>query len=133
MKTVNLFFILLLSIFVFNACEKEDGENELHLKFKTDSGYVYRDTSLVGGSSVKIGVEAETEKAKDPIISFNISESVNGGAPATVYQQNLNVTQYEYDYSFVLATTAGEVHTYIFTITNRDGFQKQIALTITIQ
>ena len=131
--TIKAFLILSLFAFTFNSCKEEDEENELHLEFKTGTGYTYADATVAGGSAIKIGVEGETEKANDPIISFNISESVAGGTAATVHQQTLNDTDFDYDYLDTLGTTSGETHKYIFTITNRDGINKQVDLTVTVQ
>jgi len=128
--------LLFLSIFsiLFISCEKENEEGELNISFKTAAGYVYSDATLASETAVKIGIEAETSKATDPIIKFNISESVNGGTPTTVYSQDLESANFTYDYAFTLSdATTGNTHKYTFTITNRDGINKQAALTITIQ
>ena len=129
--------LLLLGIFalIFTDCKKEEDEgDELKINFKTEAGYTASDATLPKGSQVKIGVEAETEKATDPIIKFNISESVNNGANATVYSEDLSNTDYEYDYEFSLDDSVpGNTHTYTFTITNRDGINAQKNLTVTVE
>jgi len=126
--------LLLISLFAFtvSSCE-EDEENELKLEFKEGASYTSENVTLPAGMIVTIGIEAETEKSKDPIISFNISESVNGGSNATVYTESLNDTDYEHDYTFTLAGNPGDTHTFTFTITNKDGINKQVSLTVTVQ
>lgn len=120
---------------LFIACEKDEGEEgELDIKFKTEAGYTHKDVTLASGTEVKIGIEAETEKAKDPIIRFNISESINGGEDSTVYMENLEDQDFEHDYSFTLSdTVSGNTHLYTFTVTNRDGINAQQFLTITVE
>ncbi|MCF8278609.1 MAG: hypothetical protein K9J17_17910 [Flavobacteriales bacterium] len=115
------------------SCDKEDEGDELHIGFKSTVGYTFQDGTAASGATVTIGIEAETEKAKDPIIRFNISESVNGGAAATVYTEDLEATDYEYDYAFAMDSVSGNTHAYTFTITNRDGLNKQASLTLTVE
>nr|WKN38415.1 hypothetical protein K4G66_06835 [Tunicatimonas sp. TK19036] len=134
--TKNIILLLLLSMSIaFVSCEEEDegGEEEMDIEFKTGPGFVFSDTTLAAGTDVEIGIEAETERAKDPLIRFNISESVDDGAASTVYTEDLDDTRYEYDYDFTLGSTSGETHEFTFTVTNRDGFNAQKSLTITIE
>lgn len=132
----NLNYLLLSAAFVFGltSCEKEGESDEMDINFKTGTGFTYQDASFAGLSSIKIGIEAETEKAKDPIIKFNISESVNGSSNVTVYSQDVDDKEFEYDYSFILADTIhGNVHEYTFTVTNKDGMNEQKSLSITVE
>jgi hypothetical protein len=136
MKTLFKSLIAIsLVLFLFSSCKKdeEDEGNELKINFKVDAGYNYTDATLPGGTAIKIGIEAETEKPQDPIIKFNISESVNGGISSTVYSENLEDSDYEYDYSFELDSISGNVHKYTFTITNRDGLNAQKSITFTVE
>lgn len=135
MKTT---FKLLASIFFLSltllACEKENEEGELSLEFKTGTTYTSVDTSVADGTAILIGLEGETSKPKDPLIRFNISESIQNGTPQTVYQEDISTTYYTYDYAFVFNdSNVGQVHTYTFTITNKDGFIKQKTLNITVE
>lgn len=136
MKTTNKLFcaLLLMSMTIgFVSCKEEDESEELNMEFKTSEGYTYADETLPGGTEVKIGVEAETEKAKDPLIKFNISESVNGGANSPVYTEDLDDVEFEHDYTFTLSEESGSTHKYTFTVTNRDGINIQKSLTITVE
>lgn len=134
MKTrTNISAALMLLIIIFSGCKKQDEGEEMTINFKTTSGYTYTDATLDGGSSLKIGVEAETVKKKDPIIKFNISRSVNGGGTNTVYSEDLETTAYNYDYVFTLDTVSGNVNKYTFTVTNRDGLLAQKFITLTVK
>jgi len=135
MKTLfRTFLVITIFSFVFASCNKEEDEgNELKINFKAETGYNYTDATLPGGTAVKVGVEAETEKPQDPIIKFNISESVNGGDASTVYSEDIEAATYAYDYNFELDTVTGNVHKYTFTITNRDGLNAQKSITFTVE
>lgn len=138
-NTINKYIknALLIGFLSFSliACEKDEGEEgELDIHFKTEAGYTHADATIASGSEVKIGIEAETEKAKDPIIRFNISESTNGEADTTVYMENLEDTDFSYDHTFTLNdSVSGNTHLYTFTVTNRDGINAQKSLIITVK
>ncbi len=133
MKSVikNFLAITLIAIALV-ACESDESE-ELDIRFKSGTEYVSASTTLPAGSVFTVGIEAETEKKKDPIIKFNISESVDGGANATVYSEDLETVEYEHDQTFTLDTISGSKHTYTFTITNRDGFNAQETLVVEVE
>mgnify|MGYP003637065922 CR=1 FL=1 len=134
MKTViKSIVVMSMLALVFTSCKKEDGEGELKISFKSGATYTSEDKALLAGTVVTIGVEAETEKAKDPIIRFNISESVDGAAASTVYTENLETTDYQHDYTFTLDSISGTQHKFTFTVTNRDGFNAQKSLTVSVQ
>lgn len=135
MRTIIKSSILVLSFLAISTSCKKVGneEDELSISFKTGTGYTSADATLATGTSVKIGVDASTTKKKDPIIKFNISESVNGKGDVTVYSEDLETTAYDHDYNFTISDTTGAIHTYTFTITNRDGLSEHQTLTITVQ
>lgn len=135
MKTIiKTTFIVVLIISAFSSCKKANEEDELHIDFKTGMGYTSADATIADGTSVKIGIEAGTEKKKDPIIKFTISESVNGKADDILYTEDMEETEYEHDYNFTFSdTVSGSIHTYTFTITNRDGISEHETLTLTAQ
>lgn len=133
-NSINILLIISLFAFLLTSCEKEDGGDELDIHFKTGANYTSASGIVASGTSVLIGVEADTEKKKDPIIKFNISESVNGAPATSVYSEDIETTNYEYDYNFTMSdTVSGNMHTYTFTVTNRDGFNAQQSLTLTVQ
>jgi len=135
MKTIirTLLVIGIIAVFTTSCKKEEDEGNEMKIDFKTGTGFTSTDATLAGGTMVLIGVEAETEKAQDPIIKFNISESVNGAASTTIYSEDLESVTYEYDFAFKLDSVSGNVHKYTFTVTNRDGINAQKNLTLTVE
>lgn len=134
MKTVikNFLAIAFLATTII-ACDKEDEGEELDIHFKSGAEYVSTNSTLAGGSSIKVGIEASTEKKKDPIIKFNISQSVNGAANTTVYSESLETTDYNHDETFELDTISGTTYKYTFTITNRDGKNAQETLVVEVE
>jgi hypothetical protein len=137
MKAINSIFKTMFAVALMSAtlvsCDKEDEGDEVHISFKSTSGYTFQDGTVAPGASVTVGVEAETEKAQDPLIHFNITESVNGGTGSSVYNEDFEATDYEYDYTFVMDSVSGNAHAYTFTVTNRDGINKQVSLTLTVE
>lgn len=115
------------------ACEGEDEGEELDIQFKSGAEYVSANSTVVGGSTIKVGIEASTSKKKDPIIKFNISESVDGSSNSTVYSESLETTEYNHDQSFTVDTVSGTVYKYTFTITNRDGKNAQETLVLEVE
>ena len=104
-KLIKTLLLLSMLSMIFVACDKDDdeeGEGEMKMEFKSGSGYTATNKTIATGTAVKIGIEAESEESKDPLIKFNISEAVNGGIPTTVYSQDLNDADFEYDYNFTL-------------------------------
>lgn len=134
MKTViKSLFVLSTMVLFSTSCEKENGEDELSISFKNGGTYTSESISLPAGTEVTIGIEAEAEKEKDPLIKFNISEAVDGEDNHSVYTEDIETTVYEHDHTFILDTVPGTQHTYTFTVTNRDGFNAQESLTISVE
>ena len=128
----TLILCMAVSITFLFSCKKEDEGEELSLDFKKSEGYTYSNQIIMSDTSVTIGIVASTTKKKDPIIRFNISESINDSASFTVVSKNLDASSYDYDYTFDFQDiVSGNTHNYIFTITNKDGKIKQKSLTLT--
>jgi hypothetical protein len=135
MKTSVKYLILLLMFgTLLYSCKKEEEEDEIALMFKTSSGYIYSDQTIESGQTLKIGVKAETEKKKDPLIRFSISESKNGGAETTILSKNIETTNFDYDYNFSINdTVSGNKYKYTFVVVNKDGLNKQESITLTVK
>jgi len=132
-NTINILVLISLISIVFVSCEKDEAD-EMDIHFKSGGTYISSSSSIAEGTAVMIGIEAETDKEKDPIIRFNISESINNGDANTVYTESMEKTSFEYDYNFTLNDSIqGNTHRYLFTITNRDGLTAQKSLTLTVE
>ena len=134
MKNIFKTFFIVGTLLLTIASCKEDEENELFINFKTTTDYTYANQTLASGDSVLIGIDAGTEKTNDPVISFSVSEAVNGGASTTVYTETLEETDFQRDFTYTMTdATAGNVHKLTFVIVNRDGIDKQNSLEFTVE
>ena len=121
-----------ISLITLGSCEKDEGKLP-NIDFKTGTGFVSTDTIVDAGATITIGIEASKSEKKDPLKKFNISLSIDGGADATVYSEDLSGDDgdnYEYDFTTTVGNSVGQLNTYTFTITNRDGLVNQLSLTV---
>jgi len=138
MKNVKQLLVLVLVNLLFislTSCEKDEGLLP-DISLKTGGNYTSTDVTLPAGSAITIGINAAKTEDKDVLKKFNISQSVNGGATTSVYNQDLSGSEgdtFSYDYTTTLENTPGQVNRYIFTITNRDGLTNQVSVQVTIQ
>jgi hypothetical protein len=127
--------MLFTLITIYISCEQDQGLLPI-INFKSGNDYISKDTSLSGGSSIKIGVSASKSETQDVLKKFNLSVSINGSNANSIYSKDLSGSEgdtYMYDYLTKLDSVPGQKNKYIFTITNRDGLVNQDSLTITIQ
>lgn len=83
-----------------------------------------------------IGITASKSEDKDVLKQFNISKSVDGAAPVSVFDKSLTGSEgdaYEYDFTTTLENVSGQTDEFTFTVTNRDGLTNQVSLTVTVQ
>ncbi len=135
MKNIIKSILFTFTIVFIGACEKDEGRLP-DISFKTGAGYVSTDTTIAGGSAIKIGIDAAKTEDKDVLKKFNISRSVNGAAATSVFDKTLSGSEgdnYTYDFTTTLDNTPGQTNKYTFTVTNRDGLVNQVSLTVTVQ
>ncbi|MCB0667446.1 MAG: hypothetical protein KDC80_16575 [Saprospiraceae bacterium] len=127
--------ISMVSLCLLVSCEKDEGIlPDIH--FKTGGNYISSDMTLPGGSSVLIGIEAAKTEDKDVLKKFNISKSIDGATPVTIYDQDLSGSEgdnYSYDFNTTIDTVSSQMEKYTFTVTNRDGLVNQVSLTLTVE
>lgn len=127
--------ILALSLFTISSCEKDEGLLPT-LNFTKFAGYLTSDATVAKGASYKIGILASKAEPKDVLKKFNLSKAVDGGANNTIVDKDLSGAEgdnFNYEFTAVADTIAGQKTKYTFTVTNRDGITNQIALTVTVQ
>ena len=94
-----------------------------------------QDLTLPGGTLIVIGATATRTEDDDPLKTFTLTESVNGGTSTTHVTQELTGTQqdsYFRSYTQTLGNTSGETHKYTFKVTTEKGLSDEVSLTITI-
>lgn len=130
-KSILYFGIISLSLV---SCKKDSGTSEMSITFNSTSGYTSTNSTLAGGTTIKVGVHSETNQKKDPLIKINMTEVINNTTTGASISDNINdQTSFDKDYSITLDTVSGNVHEYTFSVTNKDGLQAQKSLKITIQ
>lgn len=135
MKKILKYTALIFAIAVISSCEKDEGLLP-DISFKTGSNYISEDASMPGGSDITMGINASKTEDKDVLTKFNISKSIDGASPTSVFNKDLTGSEgdeYDYDYTTTLEQVSGQTNEYTFTVTNRDGLVNQVSLTVTIE
>ena len=135
MKHLNHLLLGIASLIFISSCEKDEGKLP-NISLKTGASYIYKDTTLVAGTTFKIGIVASKSEDKDVLKQFNISRSSNGAAAVSVFSKSMSGTEedsFAYDYTTSTDSIAGNNSKYTFTITNRDGLTNSVSVTVTAQ
>lgn len=139
MSTLLKSFALLLFLSIFISCGGDDDPEPTGtpptIEFRTNPPYMSQDLTLPGGTLIVIGATATRTEDDDPLKTFTLTESVNGGTPTTHVTQELTGTQqdsYFRSYTQTLGNTSGETHKYTFKVTTEKGLSDEVSLTITI-
>ncbi len=132
----NLKMPVIAGLFAMSAlvasCKKDEGKLP-NISFKTDAGYISKDSTVAQGASVKIGINASKSESVDVLKTFNVTQSLDGAAGTTIRQETLSGgsgDNYSTDQNITTRTKAG-TEKYTFTVTNRDGITNQLSLTLT--
>ncbi|MEP6512909.1 MAG: hypothetical protein ABJA79_03515 [Parafilimonas sp.] len=137
MKTILSFISVVILLCAIASCKKsQDPMNKPSIAFKTGAGYTSSDTTVSAGDTVLVGITASkaATETQDVLKTFNVSESINGGAETTIYTHALTGTEgdsFDIDLNIVTAT-AGTTEKYTFTVVNRDGLINSVSLTLTV-
>ena len=130
MKSWILPFLFLLFCI---SCENEQ-EPAASIEFKTGISYTSQDTTVLKGSSIKVGIVAD--KAENNLKSYNVSVAYDG-ASTTITVQNYTIpadenAHYDQDVTLTVRNQAG-IEKYYFSIVDVDGNIVQKILTFTIE
>ena len=136
-KLANLSIYALL---VASACKSSSGEKDPmilpQIAFKTDAGYVYKDTTVGKSVSLLTGINAAKSEPKDVLKRFTVTRGYDADTIGTaVITQDLTGTQgdnYTADYTISTRSSGGK-ETYTYTVVNRDGLINQVKLRVTVQ
>ncbi len=124
------FFAFLLIIFtIVNTGCKKDADDEKGapptLKFRTDSGYVHSDTTILIGKTFKVGLIA----AKGDANITNFMIKINTGTTQTYLDSGLNSSGFVIDKNLTKGVSAQEIWTFI--VRDKDGNATSISVKIT--
>ncbi len=125
--------ITILSLLFFISCENEQ-EPAASIEFKTGIGYTSQDTTVLKGSSIKVGIVAD--KAENNLKTYNVSVAYDG-ASTTITVQNYTIpadenSHYDQDVTITVRNQAG-IEKYYFTLVDVDGNLVQKILIFTIE
>lgn len=136
-KSIYLFGLLLLAgAVLFSSCKKDDEDEPVvdltpTLTFIGGAGYTSADATFAPASTFKVGINAsENATSKSNIASFVVVRTFNN-TPTTVFEKNnINDPTYTWEDDLVALAVAGEER-WTFTITDKDGLKKELAIVIT--
>ena len=94
------------------------------IAFIHDSGYVYRDTSLVIGDHIKVGIDARDVYAN--ITFFHIA--FDNGKVQTMLDSGMNRAGLRYTFNIIKSQSAEEK--WIFMVMDRNRFQQSIEIVL---
>lgn len=137
MKNLKLFLLLLVAgagtVFM-NACSEDDGTVSTGptLNFIGDAGYIASNTSLVAGSTFKVGLIGSHDVKIDKL---EIRVRYDGGselvpANCTICDSMVNDKDLRVDYSNTTRNQTG-TETWSFTLIDKDGLSTTKEITIT--
>ena len=128
--------LLLAGAMIFTACNKDDDPDPVDqtpvLTFIGGAGYTSADVVLQPGSIFKVGINAsENATSKKNIETFKVVRTYNN-TPTTVFEDdNIGEQTYTWEDDSLYAHTATGEERWTFTITDKDGFAKEISFIIT--
>ncbi len=133
LKSALLTFTTSSLLLFISGCEMDEGKLP-NISFKTGGNYLTSNDTLVGKSSLLIGIDASKSETEDVLKKFDVSKSVNGASAVSVFNKSLSGNEgnnYNYDYNSTVDSIPGTNTKYIFTVTNRDGLTNQVSITVT--
>lgn len=129
---------LTIGVVALFSCKKDKDEDEgklPNIAFKTDAGYLSKDTTVAKSTALLLGVRVSKAEANDPLTKLTCTRRINGGTDTVLRADTLTGAQgdqFDRDVPVVTGTTAG-VETYSFTVINRDGLTNKVSLNVTVQ
>lgn len=128
-----LAFAAIFTAVFLNSCEKDEG-NPPGISFKTGGQYVSANDTVNVGDTILVGINASKAEKKDPLQSFDLSRSYDGGASTSIMSQSLSGSDgdnFSKDVTLIMRNTAG-TEKYTFTVVNKDGLKGSIDLTMVV-
>jgi hypothetical protein len=133
MKTTSqfLFAMAIAGIFVTSCKKDKDQQIPPTMSFKTGSGYVSTSDTLSMNDTIVVGITAAKSEAQDLLTRFVATQKYDAGTATSFINESFNQDNYSKDMTIITRNVAG-TEAYTFTIINRDGLTKTLALTFTV-
>lgn len=136
-KTIYLFAMLLAAgSLVISSCNKDDDEEPVVdqtpvLTFIGGAGYTDTDSEMAPSSTFKVGINASANSnSNSKIASFKVVRTFNNIATDVFEDNSINESTYTWEQDLIANAQAGEER-WTFTVTDKAGVTKQLALIIT--
>ncbi len=133
MKKIFSFAIAFTALSIISSCSKDEGKLP-NISFKTGGTYVSSDMTVKKDTTIVVGISASKAEDKDVLKTFDVSQSLDGGASASIESKSLSGSSgdsYTEDVSIHVRNQAG-TEKYTFTVVNRDGLKNSVSLTLTV-
>ncbi len=125
MKTLKYLLIAVIAISAFACTEDDEKFDNPSLSFKQGAGFVYQDTTLKIGESIKIGIEAATQSDVNLSsfkydITADMSVSIDSGINTESFEWVRDITK-----------GISDTETWEFTVSDKDGRSSSLSITLT--
>ena len=116
--------IILIALTIFSC--KKNNENLIghSISFKTDSGYIYKETMVLTGKSSKVGII--TDRSDANITNFVIM--LNNGTQQTYLDKGINISNLNIDKLFTKGINSEDIWTVI--VRDKAGKTANVSLKI---
>lgn len=133
MKTITsaLFGLLIMAAGISSCKKDKDKMIPPDLSFKTGGSYISGDATVGMNDTLLVGVNASKTEDKDLLQRFVVTQQYDSNSATTIYTESFNQDTYSKDMTIITRNVAGR-EKYTYTIINRDGLTKTIALVLTV-
>jgi len=123
MKKRTRSFLLILSLIILVFSCKKDDELLPTIQFKTSAGYIYEETMVAAGDSVKVGIIG---KSNGLVNITNISARAND---VVVFNEGVNLEEFDMDFNIKKGFDDEEI--WEFSIKDKDGGSASVLIKLT--
>lgn len=133
-KNLIIIALLVASSLTIISCSK-DARMKPSVTFKTNAGYLTKDTTLGKSTAFTIGIDVK--KTEDELQSYTASSSFDGGTKANIENTSFKIFSKERDgfektHNLTTRNAAG-TEKYEFTVSDADGNINSISLMVTVK
>jgi len=128
-----LYTTLLIILSIIISCSKSDNNPIPLISFQKNNGYIYRDTVVARGATVKIGIVALTNQSNDSLTKFTVVRTYDNTFDSTLESYNIPSSQADSlteDFVYSIRDTVG-TEKYTFKVLNKYGVSNSIKLIVT--